>query len=129
MSKVPADLRYSEEHEWARQEGDVVVVGITDHAQSQLGDVVFLELPEVGRVVKKGDAFGVVESVKAVSDLYAPLAGEVTAINEDLVEAPERVNSDPYGPAWMIKLRPSNAADLEKLMDAAAYTKFLGTDA
>src|SRR5687768_8860965 len=97
VAKVPSDRRYTEEHEWALKEGDVLVIGITDHAQSALGDVVFLELPEVGKKITKGKAFGVVESVKAVSDLFAPLDGEVTAVNTSLVDAPDTVNKDPYG--------------------------------
>jgi glycine cleavage system H protein len=121
MSKVPADLRYTKEHEWAKREGDLIVVGITDHAQSQLGDVVFLELPEKGRTLKSGDTFGVVESVKAVSDLYAPLAGEVAEANAAIVNTPEGVNSDPYGAAWLIKVRPSKSTDYDALLDAKAY--------
>jgi glycine cleavage system H protein len=125
MSNIPADLKYTEEHEWVRVEGDVVVVGITDHAQGALGDVVFLELPEAGRTLARGKAFGVVESVKAVSDLYAPIDGEVVGVNEALVKAPEGVNQDPYGAAWMLKLKPKNAADVAGLLDAAAYTALL----
>jgi glycine cleavage system H protein len=126
MSHVPADLKYTEEHEWVRPEGDVVVVGITDHAQGSLGDVVFLDLPEVGRQLSRGKAFGVVESVKAVSDLYAPLDGEVVAVNAALVQTPEQVNKDPYGAAWMLKLKPKNAADVAALLDAAGYGALLG---
>jgi glycine cleavage system H protein len=122
---IPSDRRYTEEHEWAKTDGDVVVIGITDHAQEQLGDVVFLELPEVGSAMAKGDAFGVVESVKAVSDLYAPLDGEVTAINDALVDTPEGLNSDPYGEAWLLKLKPANAGDVDGLMDADGYKKLL----
>jgi glycine cleavage system H protein len=125
MSNVPADLKYTEEHEWVRVDGDVVVVGITDHAQGALGDVVFLDLPEPGRALARGKAFGVVESVKAVSDLYAPIDGEVVAVNEPLVKAPEGVNKDPYGEAWMLKLKPKNASDVAGLLDAAAYTALL----
>jgi glycine cleavage system H protein len=124
MSNVPNDLRYTEEHEWARKDGDVVVIGITDHAQGSLGDVVFLELPDPGKKLTKGKAFGVVESVKAVSDLYAPLDGEVTAVNKELVGSPDGVNKDPYG-SWMIKLKPANAGDFDKLLDAAAYSALL----
>lgn len=123
--KVPPGLRYTEEHEWARVEGDAVVVGVTDHAQAQLGDVVFLELPEVGASLLRGKPMGVVESVKAVSDLYAPLEGEVIEINQALVDAPEGVNQDPYGAAWMLKLRPASMADVETLLDAAAYEALL----
>jgi glycine cleavage system H protein len=125
MSNVPGNLRYTEEHEWAKKDGDVVVIGITDHAQSALGDVVFVELPEVGRKLVKGKAFGVVESVKAVSDLYAPLDGEVVEINTALVASPEGVNKDPYGAAWMLKLKPAAAGDVDKLLDAAGYNAHL----
>ena len=127
MSKIPGDLKYTEEHEWVRSEGDVVVVGITDHAQSALGDVVFLELPEVGRKLSRGKAFGVVESVKAVSDLYAPLDGEVTEINKAIIDAPESINKDPYGVSWMLKVRPANPKDVDGLLDAAGYTALLAT--
>lgn len=121
MSNVPAELRYASSHEWARLEADgSVTVGITDHAQEALGDVVFVELPEVGKTLGAGDAAGVVESVKAASDIYAPLAGEVIAVNEALADAPESVNSDPYG-AWFFKLKPASVADLDQLLDAAAY--------
>lgn len=124
MSNVPSDLRYTEEHEWTKKEGDLVVIGITDHAQASLGDVVFLELPDLGKQLTKGKAFGVVESVKAVSDLYAPLEGEVVEINKGLVAAPETLNKDAYG-SWLIKVRPANAADADKLLDAAGYTALL----
>ena len=125
MQPVPPDLRYTADHEWARAEGDLVVIGITHHAQSELGDVVFLELPEPGRALVKGKAFGVVESVKAVSDLFAPLDGEVVAVNADLVAAPEKVNLDPYGEAWMIKVRPAHADSFTSLLDAEAYRAVL----
>lgn len=124
MSNVPAGLRYTEEHEWVKAEGGVIVVGITDHAQSSLGDVVFLELPDPGKKLTKGKAFGVVESVKAVSDLYAPLDGEVVEVNKDLIASPEGVNKDAYG-AWMLKVKPTNASDVDTLLDAAAYTALL----
>ena len=125
MSNVPANLKYTEEHEWVRDEGGVIVVGITDHAQGALGDVVFLDLPEVGRQLSRGKAFGVVESVKAVSDLYAPVDGEVVEVNADLVGAPEQVNKDPYGAAWMLKVKPKSAADVATLLDAAGYGALL----
>jgi glycine cleavage system H protein len=124
VSNVPAGLRYTEEHEWVKAEGGVIVVGITDHAQSSLGDVVFLELPDPGKKLTKGKAFGVVESVKAVSDLYAPVDGEVVEVNKELVAAPEGVNKDAYG-AWMLKVKPTNASDVDTLLDAAAYTAVL----
>ena len=125
MTNVPDHLRYTEEHEWARKDGDLIVVGITDHAQSALGDVVFLELPEPSRKLGKGKAFGVVESVKAVSDLYAPLDAEVVDVNQALVNAPETVNKDPYGEAWMLKVKPQDAGDFDKLLDAQGYKAFL----
>lgn len=128
-SKVPAELKYTAEHEWAKKEGDLVVVGITDHAQSALGDVVYLELPEPGRKITKGQTFGVVESVKAVSDLYAPLDGEVVEVNKALVDAPEGVNKDPYGGAWMLKVRPARPADVDGLLDAAGYEAVLAKEA
>lgn len=126
MSNVPADLRFAESHEWARLEADgSVTVGISDHAQEALGDVVFVELAEVGKVFGQGDAAGVVESVKAASDIYAPIGGEVIAVNEELGDSPESLNEDPYG-AWIFKLKPSNPAELDKLLDAAGYKKAIG---
>jgi glycine cleavage system H protein len=120
---VPKELRYTESHEWVRREGDgTVSVGITDHAQEQLGDIVFVEAPEAGRKVAAGEAVGVVESVKAASDIYAPIAGEVVGANGDLSSTPEKVNEDAYG-AWIYRIKPADAADLEKLLDAAAYEK------
>jgi len=124
---IPADLKYTAEHEWIRQEGDVVVVGITHHAQDALGDVVFVELPEVGRALVAGKAFGVVESVKAVSDLYAPINGTVTAVNADVVAKPEQINKDCYGAAWMLKVKPASPADIAGLLDAAGYDALLKT--
>ena len=126
MSDIPAGLRYAESHEWARLEADgTVTVGISDHAQEALGDVVFVELAEIGKAFAAGDAAGVVESVKAASDIYSPVAGEVIAVNEELSGSPELLNSDPYG-AWIFKLKPSNSADLEKLLDAAGYKAAIG---
>ncbi len=120
---VPADLKYTASHEWARLEADgTVTVGITDHAQEALGDIVFLELPEIGRQLEAGKECAVVESVKAASDIYAPIAGEVVARNDAAVDAPESVNQDAYA-AWLFKLKPANAADLNGLLDAAAYEK------
>lgn len=120
---VPADLKYTASHEWARLEADgTVTVGITDHAQEALGDIVFLELPEPGRQLAAGKECAVVESVKAASDIYAPIAGEVVARNDAAVDAPESVNQDAYA-AWLFKLKPANAADLNGLLDAAAYEK------
>ncbi|MEW6514689.1 MAG: glycine cleavage system protein GcvH [Pseudomonadota bacterium] len=120
---IPADLKYTKTHEWLKQEADgSVSVGITFHAQEALGDIVFLELPDAGRVVKAGEECAVVESVKAASDIYAPIAGEVVAKNEDAIAAPESVNQDCYA-AWLFKIKPANPADLDGLLDAAAYTK------
>ena len=118
---IPADLRYSSSHEWLRLDGDLATVGITDHAQEELTDVVFVELPAMGRNVDAADPTAVVESVKAASDIYAPVAGEVVAINPDVEADPSLVNSDPYGNGWLFKLRVKNPAELLKLLDAAAY--------
>jgi glycine cleavage system H protein len=118
---VPDDLRYTEDHEWLRIDGAEGVVGITAYAADQLGDIVFVELPEVGSDLTARQSFGVVESVKAVSDLYAPVAGEVVATNEDLAAKPELLNSDPYGDGWMVRLRLADAAEAEQLKDADAY--------
>jgi len=118
---VPPDLRYTKEHEWLRLEGDVATVGITAHAADQLGDIVFVELPAVGRVVEQAAAFGVVESVKAVSDIFAPVGGEVVAVNETLAGSPEAVNSDPYGAGWMARIRLADPAQVDGLLDPAAY--------
>ncbi len=121
MSSIPADLRYTASHEWARLESDgSVTVGISDHAQEALGDVVYVELPEIGRQVQAGQEAGVVESVKAASDIYSPLAGEVIAVNTALADAPEQVNSDPYG-SWFFRLKPADPAAMDSLLDAAAY--------
>jgi glycine cleavage system H protein len=120
---IPEHLRYSEEDEWARLEGNRVTTGITDYAQQQLGDIVYVELPEVGRVLDAGEPFGVIESVKAVSDLYAPVAGEVVEVNEVLAEQPEAVNEDCYGDGWMIAIQVDDASALASLLDAAAYLK------
>jgi glycine cleavage system H protein len=120
---IPKELKYTESHEWARREADgTVSVGISDHAQEQLGDIVFVEAPKAGRKVAAGEAVGVVESVKAASDIYAPVAGEIVAGNDALADAPEKVNADAYG-AWIFRLKPGNPADLDKLLDAAAYEK------
>jgi glycine cleavage system H protein len=127
MSDIPSDLYYTEEHEYlkATDEDGVYAVGITDYAQGELGDVVFVELPEPGASFDKGDPFGVIESVKAVSDLYAPISGEIVAVNQDLADRPELVNEDCYGDGWMVALVPGEASDLESLMDAAAYKKHI----
>src|SRR6267142_6825347 len=125
MSKVPADLRYTREHEWAKQEGGRIRVGITAYAQEQLGDVVFVELPKAGAKVTAHQAFGVVESVKAVSDLFAPVSGEVAEANAELAQKPEIVNQDPYGKGWMLVITPANAKELDQLLTAAQYEEFL----
>jgi glycine cleavage system H protein len=125
MANVPADLRYTKEHEWAKLEGDKARVGITAFAQEQLGDVVFVELPKVGAKVTAMKTFGVVESVKAVSDLFAPLSGEVTEANTELTKKPETVNSDPYGQGWMIVIKLSNLKEMDGLMSAADYEKLV----
>jgi glycine cleavage system H protein len=121
----PEDLRYTREHEWARKKGGNFVVGITDFAQEQLGDVVYVELPDVGDPVKKGESFGVVESTKAVSELFAPVSGKVVEVNDPLSDAPETINEDPYEEGWMIVIEPSDAKDLDALMDAKAYRTFV----
>ena len=129
MSNIPADLKYAKSHEWARAEADgSVSVGISDHAQELLGDMVFVENPTVGRKLAAGEECAVVESVKAASDVYAPLAGEVVAINADLEASPESLNQDPYG-NWMFRLKPDNAADLDALMDATAYQAHVESEA
>ncbi len=122
--KTLPDLKYTESDEWVRIEGDSVTIGITDYAQDQLNDVVFVELPRVGDKLKKGANFGVVESVKAASDLVMPVSGELVAVNDALAQKPDLANSDPFGGAWMIKVRLDNAGDLAALLDAAAYEKF-----
>nr|WP_314491228.1 glycine cleavage system protein GcvH [uncultured Pseudomonas sp.] len=126
MSNIPAELRFAQSHEWARLEADgTVTVGISDHAQDALGDVVFVELAEVGKVFAAGDAAGVVESVKAASDIYSPVAGEVIAVNDALADSPEALNETPYE-AWIFKLKPSDSAELDKLLDAAGYQAAIG---
>jgi glycine cleavage system H protein len=126
-TNIPSDLKYVASHEWLRLEADgSVTVGITDHAQSLLGDVVFVEVPAVGAKLGRDASAGVVESVKSASDVYAPIAGEIVAVNEALADTPDTVNSDPYGAGWFFKIKPANAADLDGLMDAAAYGKEVG---
>ena len=122
MSNIPADLKYLASHEWVRAETDgTLTVGISDHAQAALGDLVFVEIPEVGRAVKAGEAFAVVESVKAASDVYSPISGAVVAANDALNATPELINQSPYGDGWIMRIRPSDVAELAKLLDAAAY--------
>jgi len=126
MSDIPEDLRYTEEHEWVRVEGDEVVVGITDHAQDALTDIVYVELPEVGTSVTAGDGFGSVESVKSVSEIFAPLSGELSSVNEALEDAPELINDDPYGTGWIVRMRLADNEVLGYLLDAAGYRALLG---
>jgi len=121
----PAELKYTKDHEWVRSGDAAATIGITDYAQAQLGDVVFVELPAVGRTLKQGEVFGTIESVKAVSELYAPVSGEVVAVNDALSTSPESVNKDPHG-AWIIKVKPSNAGELGALLDSAAYGALVG---
>lgn len=123
--EIPKGLRYSQEHEWVAVEDEVATVGVTDYAQEQLGDVVYVELPEIGAQVTKDEPFGVVESVKAVSDVFAPVSGTVTEVNKPLADSPETVNEDPYGDAWMIRVEMSDPGELEDLMSAEEYQTFL----
>lgn len=123
---VDNSARYTETHEWIRKEGDLFVYGITDHAQEELSDLVYVELPDVGDTFAKGDTIGAIESVKAASDLYTPMAGEIVEVNEALLDAPETMNSDPYGKGWLVKFRAANLAEWDSLMTAEAYQAFLG---
>ena len=120
----PSTLRYSKEHEWVAVDGDAGTVGITDHAQGELGDIVFVELPEVGRAVQAGDVIGTIESVKAVSEIYSPVAGSITAVNEALDSEPETINREPYGGGWIFKITLTDAEEVAGLMDAGAYESF-----
>ena len=121
---LPDDVRYSEEHEWAKKDGDTVIVGITDYAQDQLGDIVYVELPQMGAVFEKGAVFGTLESVKAVSEVFMPVAGEVVGVNSDLENTPEAVNKDPYG-AWLVRVKPVDPSDMDDLMTREAYLNHL----
>lgn len=121
---LPANVRYSEDHEWAGSDGTTIKVGVSDYAQDQLGDIVFVEMPEVGDSFEKGDEFGSLESVKAVSELYMPIGGEIVAVNEDLSDSPEAINEDPYA-AWVIEIKPSDMSEYEALMSAEAYLETL----
>ena len=125
---VPENLRYTKDHEWIRVEGDVATVGITDHAQEELGDIVFVELPKIGATLEQSASFGSVESVKAVSDIYSPVSGQVTGVNSDLAETPEKVNEDPYNQGWLIKLKLSTPDQVGKLMTAAEYSAYVGAE-
>jgi glycine cleavage system H protein len=128
VMEIPGGLKFSKEHEWVATDDAVATVGITDHAQDQLGEIVYIELPAVGDKVSKDDPFGVVESVKAVSDIYAPVSGTVVEINEDLPESPEVVNEDPYGDGWLIKIKMNDPADLEDLMDGNEYAEMVARE-
>ena len=125
MNNIPNDLLYTKDHEWVQLHDDVATVGVTDHAQQSLGDVTFVDLPQPGDSFTRGDTFGVVESVKAASDLFMPLSGEIIEINEDLEEAPELVNDDPYGRAWMIKIKVEDPSEAKSLLDSASYAEIL----
>ena len=124
----PEDYRYTKEHEWVHLAGDTATVGITFHAQEELGDIVYVDLPKVGKKLEKGKSFGSVESVKAVSDIYAPVSGEVIEVNEGLATAPEKLNEDPHKAAWLIKLRVDGSADLNNLLSAADYQSYIGAE-
>jgi glycine cleavage system H protein len=129
MSTIPKELKYASTHEWVRNEGDgIYTVGITEHAQDLLGDMVFVELPEIGANVAAGDDVAVAESVKAASDIYAPIAGEIVAINDELEDAPETVNSDPYGDGWLFKIKADDVSELDALLDAAGYQAVIDED-
>ena len=129
MADNPQHLRYTKDHEWARRDGKAVVVGVTAHAQEALGDVVYVELPKVGATVTAGSPFGVVESTKAVSELFAPISGKVTRVNAALADEPSTINSDPYGAGWIVEVEPSDPAQLDGLMDADAYAELLAKTA
>ena len=129
MSNIPKELKYASTHEWLRNEGDgIYTVGITEHAQDLLGDMVFVELPEIGATVAAGDDVAVAESVKAASDIYAPIAGEIVAINDELEDAPETVNSDPYGDGWLFKIKADDVTEVDALLDAAGYQAVIDED-
>lgn len=125
MTKIPNDIKYSHTHEWVRCEGDVATIGITDHAQSELGDITYLDLPEVGRVLQRDERFGEIESVKAVSELFAPVSGEVIEVNMGALDATEVINEDPYGGGWMVRVRLQNPSELDALMGAEEYARFI----
>ena len=128
MSTYPEEFRYTKEHEWVKAEGDVGVIGITDHAQQELGDIVYVDLPKVGARVEKGKSLGSVESVKAVSDIYSPVSGEVIAINESLTGAPEKLNNDPHGAAWLVKVRLDSVDEIKQLLTSSDYQTYIGAE-
>lgn len=125
MVEIKSDLRYTKSHEWVKVDGDTVTMGVSDFAQSELGDVTYLELPEAGDSVSKGEPLGVIESVKAASDLYSPVTGEIVEANDQVIDAPESVNSSPYDDAWLVKIKVSDSSEIDELMDSAAYEKFV----
>lgn len=127
--EAPDNLKYTKEHEWVKAEGNMVTIGVTDYAQEQLGDVVFVELPAEGEEFSRGDALGVVESVKAVSDCYAPISGKVVEINDTLSESPEIINEDPYAEGWIVKMEASDSSEIDALLDSVAYKKFVDEEA
>lgn len=129
MSQIPKDLKYTKTHEWVKVEGDTAIVGITDFAQEQLSDIVYVDPGSIGKKVSQEQAFGTIEAVKAVSDLYAPVSGEVTAINEELKATPDLVNKEPYGKGWMVKIKIADSAQLKNLLDAVAYEDLVGKSA
>lgn len=122
---IPSNLKYTKDHEWLRMEGDVAVIGITDYAQNELGDIVFVEVETVGETLDKEETFGTIEAVKTVSDLFMPVAGEVLEFNEDLNDHPETINSDPYDKGWIVKVKPTNTADVNELLDADGYKELI----
>lgn len=128
MSNIPQDLKYTQDHEWARASGKTVRIGVTDHAQKQLGDVVYVELPKLGSVVEAGRPIGTIESVKAVSELFSPISGKVVKVNDDLTDEPELINTEPYGDGWVVELEASDLKQVDALMDAAAYAKLLASE-
>ena len=127
MTNIPSELKYTKDHEWVKTEGENAIIGITDFAQSALGDIVFVELPDAGKVLNNHETFGVVESIKSVSDLYSPLSGTVVEKNNEVVSSPEICNAEPYGNAWLIKIKLSNPTELNSLLSASDYQKFLST--
>lgn len=123
---IPAELKYTKDHEWVKVEGDIAVIGITDYAQGELGDVVYVELPETGSTFEKEESFGTIEAVKAVADIFCPLSGEFVEVNEVIQDAPETINKDPYGDGWLVKIKISDSVQLDELMDAEAYKALIG---
>lgn len=128
MVQIPAELKYTNDHEWVMEEGELLIIGISDYAQDSLGEIVYIELPSEGDEITKGDPFGAVESTKAVSDLYAPISGDVTEVNEALLDAPETINEDPYGEGWMIKVKPYDPGELKDLMESTSYTEHVESE-